>query len=196
FSFAGNQFTIIKGGLKLSLSIKDWLFQSNLNTLQVQMSSDIQIDTNRDNKCNNDNNDAEIESSSNNNYLSNNINYLKITKNNRILYARFQDIMLSDNRPTTILAKLISSDKSSVRIGLNLPHCSDCLIDPDFSLLVSTDYKFECKEKSKKWIIAVSVILGVVAFVAIAIGLYVALKKSTVLKIKVYKLKKLLKNNN
>ncbi|EGC40468.1 hypothetical protein DICPUDRAFT_73963 [Dictyostelium purpureum] len=157
FTFAGNQFTVTKGGFKLSLSISNWLFKSNLNTLQVQMTSDIQIDSsNSNNKCNKDDNEATIESSSNNNYLMNNINYLKVIKNNRILYARFQDKMLSDNRPTTIVANVISNDKKSIKIALNLPHCDECLIDPDFSLLISPDYNFECKD-SRKWVIGVAV---------------------------------------
>ncbi|EGC38156.1 hypothetical protein DICPUDRAFT_76228 [Dictyostelium purpureum] len=41
FTFAGNQFTVTKGGFKLSLSISNWLFKSNINTSQVQMTSDI-----------------------------------------------------------------------------------------------------------------------------------------------------------
>ncbi|EGC32514.1 hypothetical protein DICPUDRAFT_81655 [Dictyostelium purpureum] len=45
FTFAGNQFKVTKGGLKLSLSISNWLFKSNLNISQVQMTSDIQIDS-------------------------------------------------------------------------------------------------------------------------------------------------------
>ncbi|EGC33472.1 hypothetical protein DICPUDRAFT_80754 [Dictyostelium purpureum] len=159
FSFAGNDFTVTKGGLKLSLSISNWQYLSNLNTLQIQMSSDIQI--NQNSECNEDNKDAMVESSSNNHYLTNNINYLKITKNNRVLYSRFQDKMLSDNRPTTITSQLLSSNNSFVQIGLNLPHCDECLIDPDFSLLINSNYKFECKDPSKKWIIAVAVVAGV-----------------------------------
>ncbi|EGC40450.1 hypothetical protein DICPUDRAFT_74023 [Dictyostelium purpureum] len=193
FTFAGNQFTVTKGGFKLSLSISNWLFKSNLNTLQVLMTSDIQIDG--QNKCNRDNKEATLESSSNNNYLLNNINYLKVIKNNRILYARFQDKMLSDNRPTTIVANVVSNDKKSIKIVLNLPHCDECLIDPDFSLLVSSDYNFECKD-SRKWVIAVAVSVSVVGFAVLLVALYFVFKKSTVLKIQLYKFKKQLKNNN
>ncbi|EGC28700.1 hypothetical protein DICPUDRAFT_85220 [Dictyostelium purpureum] len=156
-------------------------------------------------KCNRDNNiEAAIESSSNNNYLLNNINYLKVIKNNRILYARFQDKILSDNRPTTIVVNVVSNDKNSIKIALNLPHCDECLVDPEFlltlifniefSLLISPDYSFECKD-SRKWVIAVAVSVSV-GFVALLVALFFVYKKSTVLKIKLYKFKKLLKSNN
>ncbi|EGC33531.1 hypothetical protein DICPUDRAFT_154432 [Dictyostelium purpureum] len=55
FTFAGNQFKVTKGGFKLSLSISNWLFKSNINTSQVQMTSDIQIgSSNSNNKYNRD----------------------------------------------------------------------------------------------------------------------------------------------
>ncbi|EGC32279.1 hypothetical protein DICPUDRAFT_155773 [Dictyostelium purpureum] len=187
FIFAGNQFTVSKGGLKITLSISNWLYKSNLNRLQVQMSSDISISNDN---CNSDNENAMVESSSQ--YLSNNINYLKISKNKRVLYAKFQDKMLANDRPTTITTQLLSKNETSVKISLNLPHCEECLIDPDFSLLISQDYKFDC-QKSKNWIIAVAVVAGVVGLALIFIASFIIYKKSTFLKIKVYAFKKHLK---
>ncbi|EGC40527.1 hypothetical protein DICPUDRAFT_73854 [Dictyostelium purpureum] len=188
FTFAGNEFTVTKGGLKMSLSVSNWLYKSNLNTLQVQMSSE--ISDIQSNNCYKDERTSTIESQSNNNNLIDNINYLKITKNGNILYSRFQDKMLSDNRPTTVTAKILSKDKTSVKIALNLPHCDECLIDPDFSLLITPDYKTDCKS-SKKWVIAVAVVFGVVGLAIFSIVLYLIYKKSTFLKIKVYAFRKI-----
>ncbi|EGC40529.1 hypothetical protein DICPUDRAFT_73857 [Dictyostelium purpureum] len=193
FTFAGNEFTVTKGGLKMSLSVSNWLYKSNLNTLQVQMSSE--ISDIQSNNCYKDERTSTIESQSNNNNLIDNINYLKITKNGNILYSRFQDKMLSDKRPTTVTAKILSKDKTSVKIALNLPHCDECLIDPDFSLLITSDYKTDCKS-SKKWVIAVAVVCGVVGLAIVSISLYLIYKKSTFLKIKVYAFRKYLQNNN
>ncbi|EGC40605.1 hypothetical protein DICPUDRAFT_146524 [Dictyostelium purpureum] len=152
FTFAGNEFTVTKGGLKMSLSISNWLYKSNLNTLQVQMSSD--ASTVSSNGCK----EFAIESQSNINNIINNINYLKIIKNGNVLYSRFQDKILSDNRPTTVTAQLLSKDETSVKIALNLPHCEDCLIDPDFSLLITSGYLNNCNTGSKKWVVAVAVV--------------------------------------
>ncbi|KAM9984832.1 hypothetical protein ACTFIY_009266 [Dictyostelium cf. discoideum] len=172
FTFAGNQFTVSKDGFKLSLSVSSWNYKSNLNTLQIQMSSD--ISTNESDKINNCiyNEHTNVETSSNSNNLQN-VNYLKISKNGKTLYGRFQDKMLSDGRSTTTITKIISKDDKKVLISLDMPHCNQCLLDPDFSVIINSDFKpsDSCdKENKKSWLIPVAVTVPVVGYFSVIIN--------------------------
>ncbi|KAN0040590.1 hypothetical protein ACTA71_008927 [Dictyostelium dimigraforme] len=197
FNFANNIFTISKGGFKISISITDWVFKSNLNTLQIQISTDLttEIINNNNNNCNQD---IQIESLSSNdddyNKILNGINYLKVSKNGKTLYGRFQDKMLSDGRENIVITKISSQDDKSVKVILNLPHCTQCLIDPDFSLLVNPNFQSSCKDgdndNSRKWVIPVAVVISVVGAATLIIVGFIIYKRSTILKVQVHKLKR------
>ncbi|KAN0040591.1 hypothetical protein ACTA71_008928 [Dictyostelium dimigraforme] len=201
FNFANNIFTISKGGFKISISITDWVFKSNLNTLQIQISTDLttEIINNNNNNCNQD---IQIESLSSNNddynKILNGINYLKVSKNGKTLYGRFQDKILSDGRENIIITKISSQDDKSVKVILNLPHCTQCLIDPDFSLLVNPNFQSSCKDgdndNSRKWVIPVAVVISVVGAATLIIVGFIIYKRSTILKVQVHKLKRFNKN--
>ncbi|KAN0040831.1 hypothetical protein ACTFIV_003367 [Dictyostelium citrinum] len=194
FHFANNVFTILKGGFKISISIIDWLFKSNLNTLQIQISTDLttQVLNNNNEKCNQD---TQIESLGGDNKILNGINYLKVSKNGKTLYGRFQDKMLSDGRENIIITKIISHDDKSVKVILNLPHCTQCLIDPDFSLLVNPNFDSSCEnDNSRKWVIPVAVVVSVVGATILVIVCVLIFKKSTFMKVQAHKLKRLNKN--
>ncbi|KAN0016158.1 hypothetical protein ACTFIU_006117 [Dictyostelium citrinum] len=184
FSFAGNEFTITKGGIKISFSISNWNYQSNLNTLRVEMISDITIDDNKKdiNTCNDDS-ESSFESSSNSQGGGvNNLNYLKFSINGKILQGRFQDKMLSDGRPAPTFSKVLSKINNKVTLGLELPHCIECLLDPDFSVLLSPDFKSSdsCKSNKKSWLIPVVVVVPVVGVAIIITVVVVILKKHSV----------------
>ncbi|KAN0014415.1 hypothetical protein ACTFIU_000733 [Dictyostelium citrinum] len=200
FHFANNIFTILKGGFKISISIIDWLFESNLNTLQIQISTDLTTQVLNNNNNNNNekcNQDTQIESLGGDNKILNGINYLKVSKNGKTLYGRFQDKMLSDGRENIIITKIISQDDKSVKVILNLPHCTQCLIDPDFSLLVNPNFDSSCEndDNSRKWVIPVAVVVSVVGAAILVIVCLLIYKKSTFMKVQVHKLKRLNKNN-
>ncbi|KAN0033472.1 hypothetical protein ACTA71_007159 [Dictyostelium dimigraforme] len=167
FTFAGNQFTVSKDGFKLSLSVSNWNYKSNLNTLQIQMSSDVSLtEGNRINQCiDSSNEDTNVETSSNSNVLQN-VNYLKISKNGKTLYGRFQDKMLSDGRSTTTITKIISKDDKKVLISLDMPHCNQCLLDPDFSVVINPDFKSSdscgSTKNKRSWLISVAVVVPIV----------------------------------
>ncbi|KAN0027287.1 hypothetical protein ACTFIU_009977 [Dictyostelium citrinum] len=179
FTFAGNQFTVSKDGFKLSLSVSNWNYKSNLNTLQIQMSSEVSLtEGDRINKCIDDNDSTNVEISSNSNNLEN-VNYLKISKSGKTLYGRFQDKMLSDGRSTTTITKIISKDDKKVVISLDMPHCNQCLLDPDFSVIINSDFKSSdsCGKGNKKpWLIPVAVTVPVVGC-ALIIAAFMLRKK-------------------
>ncbi|KAM9985349.1 hypothetical protein ACTFIZ_008886 [Dictyostelium cf. discoideum] len=179
FTFGSTSFTVEKDSLKLSVLIKDYQYQSSLNTLQLIFYS-AAVDTNNDddNDCN------KKETSINKSNLNNqqNLNYIQISKNSKTLVGRFINQVIADSRPTFMSSTIINdnnknNNNNSIKIGLNLPHCFECLIDPDFSILVSSDFKESCDKSSQKnkWIIPVSVVVSVVGFsiiVTISIILY------------------------
>ncbi|KAK5575149.1 hypothetical protein RB653_010405 [Dictyostelium firmibasis] len=180
FTFAGNQFTVSKDGFKLSLSVSNWNYKSNLNTLQIQMSSDVSLNEgNKTNECiDSDSKSTNVETSSNSNDLQN-VNYLKISKNGKTLYGRFQTKMLSDGRPTTTITKVISKDDKKILISLNMPHCNECLLDPDFSVVINPDFKSSdsCgKENKKPWLIPVAVTVPIVGCALIIASFLLTMK--------------------
>ncbi|KAN0031379.1 hypothetical protein ACTFIV_005243 [Dictyostelium citrinum] len=188
FKFAGNQFTVKKGGIKISLSISNWNYQNNLNTLRVKMFSDIIFDNKDINTCNNNNSPSSIESSSSSNINSLDINYIKFSLGGKVLQGRFQNKMLSDGRSTTTLTKLISKNENQIIIGLELPHCTECLLDPDFSVLVSPNFNSSSsctpKGNGRPWLIPVAVVVPIVGVTIIAAFIIIILKNnSTKLKI-------------
>ncbi|KAM9973879.1 hypothetical protein ACTFIW_007541 [Dictyostelium discoideum] len=212
FNFANNVFTILKGGFKISISIIDWLFKSNLNTLKIQISTDITtqlLNNNNYEKCNQDTqieslssfggsgNSGNSGSGDSDNKILNGINYLKISKDGKTLYGRFQDKMLSDGRENIIITQIISHDDKSVKVLLNLPHCTQCLIDPDFSLLVNPNFDSSCKDDdddSRKWVIPVAVVVSVIGVAILVIVCFIIYKRSILIKVQVHKLKRYNKN--
>ncbi|EGC30379.1 hypothetical protein DICPUDRAFT_41521, partial [Dictyostelium purpureum] len=169
YSFAGLEFKLDKGSIKVSVSIHNYNYQSPLNTLQLQMISNVSDTTSND--CN-----SKSASTSTSILDNQTLNYISINKDNKILYGRFINRAISDGHTTLITTSLISSQNESVTIGINIPHCrTSCYIDPDFSLLISPDFKSNCNNKSKKYVIPVAVVvscIGVAAIVTITYFIY------------------------
>ncbi|KAN0033818.1 hypothetical protein ACTFIV_000292 [Dictyostelium citrinum] len=193
FTFADTSFTVDSGSIKFTISISNYTYQSTLNTLQLDLISAVdQIDETHD--CNTKN--TEIDTTNINDQST--FSYIKISKNNKILAGRFINKVISDSRPT-FFSTTSKTDSNSVIVTLNLPHCiNECIIDPDFSILVDNDFKNECSDSnnSKKWLLPVVIVVPVV-FVSIVIVVFITLyKKSTTIKVILHasKLKKFSNN--
>ncbi|EAL71334.1 hypothetical protein DDB_G0272364 [Dictyostelium discoideum AX4] len=168
YSFAGSTFTLDAGSIKLTISISNYIYKSSLNTLQLQLISSV------DNE--NEESDCNIKQVSTNETNTSSFKYIKISKDNRVLQGRFINQILSDGRPT-YLSTDIKSDGNSVIATLNLPHfVNQSIIDPDFSVLLETDFKSECDNKnSRKWLIPVAVTVPIVGLCCI--GVIIKFKK-------------------
>ncbi|EGC29638.1 hypothetical protein DICPUDRAFT_42576 [Dictyostelium purpureum] len=201
FSFAGVNFTINSGGTKFSIDIKEWTYKSNLNTLQLQISTTTEF-KNKD-PC--ISHDESTHSSSSNDQMLDSVNYLKVIKDSKTLYGRFLDRMLSDGRETTIETKIKSNSTSNIILTINLPHCKECILDPgmyykemifffffqilivffflDFSVLIDPNYinnnKNTCSNK-KNWVIIVAVVVPVVVVSIVLVVVVVLYKKNTI----------------
>ncbi|KAK5582428.1 hypothetical protein RB653_004013 [Dictyostelium firmibasis] len=160
YSFAGIDFKVSGGSLKLSIRILNYPYSSALNTLQLQMkSSTLNYSTS---KCAITSEDQKVSVDSNGFTNQNdNLNYLTITKNNRKLYGRFLSKMMSDGRSTFTTSNIVSITDIDVNVALNLPHCDDCLLDPDFSILLNSNTKDNvetCDDESDKKISTTTII--------------------------------------
>ncbi|EGC32731.1 hypothetical protein DICPUDRAFT_155266 [Dictyostelium purpureum] len=191
YEFAGLQLTLEKDSIKITVNIENYPFTSVLNKLQLRLESIV-----GDNGANIENNQCNNkETSINKDLLDNNqlLNYITISKNEKVLYGRFINRVLSDHRQSFITTSLISNttttsaNKESFIIGLNLPFFTESLsIDPDFSVLVSPSFK-KCKSNDRaKWVLPVAIVVPCVAVATIIIISAIIYKKNrtTVLLVK------------
>ncbi|KAM9967473.1 hypothetical protein ACTFIW_001557 [Dictyostelium discoideum] len=185
YQWAGLDLTLDKDSIKISVSIKNYTFNSVLNNLQLRFES-LVGDNNKNNQENNEcnNKDTQVDTSEiDKNQL---LNYVTISRNQKVLYGRFINRVISDSRQTFITTSVIpnnNNNKQSVIIGLNLPHCThECLIDPDFSVLVSSSYQ-ECSSDLNNggrasWVLPVAIVVPCVAVVLIIIVGFILFKKN------------------
>ncbi|KAN0007201.1 hypothetical protein ACTFIU_000395 [Dictyostelium citrinum] len=174
YSFAGTDFRVDPNSIKITVSISNYKYQSGLNFLQLRILSDVNGNQTQFDSCGNViGNETEIGTNGLNGGLSSNI--ITISKDSKIFYGRFLTNMLSDNRISYLSTSIIYKNSSSLMIGLNMPHCiNQCLIDPDFSVLVSPPRPSdngECGESnsSRKWFLYVVIIVPIVGSALIVI---------------------------
>ncbi|EGG19596.1 hypothetical protein DFA_00174 [Cavenderia fasciculata] len=114
------------------------------------------------------------------------IQYLRVIKDNVQFNGRFIDFALANGRSTYSQTFVINqteisgdSDQSVAMIGITLPQCQECILDPDFTpLLVANDKGDNCDGSSNTWKIIVGCVVGGIAFVAIAtVSIIFAIKK-------------------
>ncbi|KAN0029900.1 hypothetical protein ACTA71_008038 [Dictyostelium dimigraforme] len=190
-SFAGVDFKLESGSIKVSIEINNYTYSSNLNTLQLLFISSVNVSTSNENSNNCNDQSTKLQ-----NINDSDLNYIKIEKNGKILMGRFVNSVISDNRPTLITSTNLNGEgnnSDSIIVALNLPHCiNQCQIDPDFAVLVSPSFKSNCGSNDnsrKNWLLPVVIVIPVV-FVSIIIVVIVTLsKKSMFLKIKIKEIK-------
>ncbi|KAK5584029.1 hypothetical protein RB653_005636 [Dictyostelium firmibasis] len=193
YSFANVNFLVTANSLKLTISINNYTYSSSLNSLQLQIESLVSIlpsSTNNDKCNNNDESDTSIDTSG----ISTDsvMNYITIEKNNKIFTGRFINKLLSDGRSTFFSSEVVSRNNESLIMGLNLPHCTNCVIDPDFSVLVSSSFKTTSCNSSEtnNWKIPVAVVVSVVGFsIIVVISIIIIKRNRTFIKIKLTSIK-------
>eukprot|EP01133_Synstelium_polycarpum_P005743 gene5743-6646_t len=110
-----------------------------------------------------------------------NLDFLQVVHDGVTFYGHFLPIALSNGRPTYSRNEIINQTETTQLIGLNLPQCQQCIIDPDFSILVEdTNNNDKCAVgKSNKWLVPVIVVVCVVgvAVLGAATALFLSKKK-------------------
>ncbi|EGG15942.1 Tenascin [Cavenderia fasciculata] len=169
--FGDQQLHINANSIKLSVNVTNWQYSSNLATLRVVFRTITINNQTVEYDCN----EKEIDPLTYDSLSS--LQYLRVIKDDIQFNGRFIDVALSDGRPTYSQTQLISltqstsnEDESIALIGINLPQCQSCILDPDFSpLLIDKSNDSGC-EKSNTWRIIVGCVVGGVGAVAITVG--------------------------
>ncbi|KAN0030161.1 hypothetical protein ACTA71_009922 [Dictyostelium dimigraforme] len=199
YSFAGVDFNLLPGSIKLKISIKGYKFSGILNTLQLRVlsSSHDNTSTTVNDDCNFEKVDINAKGLQNDQQL---LNYITISKDSKKLSARFINKVISDGKTNAILNSIVSQETDSIIVGLNLPHCvEECIIDPDFSVLVSSQYKSCSVDQGKaKWFLPVVIAVPTFGLSLIAMGSYIYYKRNHVKFTIMWnvKLKSMLNTNN
>ncbi|KAM9984477.1 hypothetical protein ACTFIZ_004181 [Dictyostelium cf. discoideum] len=180
-TFADTIFKLEPNSIKLTISIQNYTYQNNLNTLKLEIVTSVNQDDDNDNDCNENESNLDI---SNSNDLSV-FNYIKISKNNKLFSGRFINRVVSDGVSTFLSSTTTKSSSTFdfITVTLNLPHCKkECVIDPDFSVLVTSKFQQNCEkdDNNKKYVIPVAVVVSVVGAAAIAAGAYIFYRKKFV----------------
>ncbi|KYR00603.1 tenascin C [Tieghemostelium lacteum] len=174
-TFAGVEMALKKDGIKISVNISKWEFQSSLHTLQLTMGTNIQSES----ECT-----TNINSSQD---TLDNIDYFTIEQEGKVLYGKFIDQMMSDGKPTYSSTKVLSKTDNEVIVGISIPHCTnECVIDPNMSVLV--DPSNGCSGSSRsKWLIPTVVVVTVVGGLAIILSAAYMYRKRYQYKLRILK---------
>ncbi|EGG15907.1 hypothetical protein DFA_09576 [Cavenderia fasciculata] len=172
--------------IKVGVNVTGWQYQSVLSHLRVVFSTIV-------------NNEQSIQSCSNGDIptfeqILGSDSYLRVIKNNTQFYGRFLSYSYSDGRKTFSRNELINqtsitgrSNESLALIGVHVPQCSSCLLDPDFSALVvnKDDQNIDCPSSSSDtWKMAVGIAVGGAVFIAFIIGLIYYIRNSNTARLK------------
>ncbi|EGG13904.1 hypothetical protein DFA_11665 [Cavenderia fasciculata] len=179
-TFGNQQLLINPNSIKLAVSIVDWEYSSNVATLRVVLKTTTNNQQSIEYNCQ----ETDIPSFSYDDYGT--LQYFRVLKDNVQFNGRFIDFAVADGRPTysqTLLINQtsISSNQTSAMIGITLPQCQSCVLDPDFTpLLVVNDKDGSCssKDDDKKWKVIVGCVVGGIGFLAIAIATTIYIKKT------------------
>eukprot|EP01133_Synstelium_polycarpum_P017005 gene17005-20238_t len=165
-TFAGITSNLSPNAIKISVNITGWQYSSSLNTLRVVFSAPIDQ---QETDCNGD--DIPLATNS---QLDDSLQYLSIVKDGVVFYGRFLSHALSNGRPTYSRNELINSTHGGgdAYIGIHLPQCSTCQIDPDFGLLVSPRSSDLCDDdNTRSWFLPVVIAVPLVVVLMVSIVL-------------------------
>ncbi|EGC28576.1 hypothetical protein DICPUDRAFT_159982, partial [Dictyostelium purpureum] len=131
-SFADIDFKVSSGSVKMTIIISNYQYANYLNTLQLLMESSV-LDNPNDRNCNSE--DTKIDTISN---QIDSLSFITIRKNSKLLNGRILDRIISDDRPSSISTSIVSKNNNSIIIGMNLPRCKVCKIDPGIYKNINT----------------------------------------------------------
>eukprot|EP01133_Synstelium_polycarpum_P006612 gene6612-7685_t len=173
--FAGLTTTLPANSIKIAVNVIGWRYRSTLNTLRLVFQTQVS-----DPPSAVDCGETAVAPNNNDNDIGD-INYLRVVKGNVTFYGHFLSVGLSDGRSTYSKNEVINHTTNGLaNIGINMPQCSECLIDPSFSVLISTNLPAtECPDeaKSKAWLIATIVSIVGVVVIAASITTFMVIKK-------------------
>ncbi|GAM22455.1 hypothetical protein SAMD00019534_056300 [Acytostelium subglobosum LB1] len=174
YQFAGQVMALTANSLKLIISIADWSFKSNLNSLQVIIQSKTNSTTRS--ACGTEHQTSgEVDTNSYHIVSGNSILQVKFASHlyvdGRVAVSEFTQLDAAD----PIVLTSASNDTFSLWTAINVPHFKVCAIDPSMAALLGND-KETCSTPSNWKTIVIAVLASVVGL-AILIGAAVLIKK-------------------
>ncbi|EGG15972.1 hypothetical protein DFA_09643 [Cavenderia fasciculata] len=181
--------------IKVGVNVTGWQYQSILSHLRVVFSTIV------------NNEQSTIESCSSSDIptfeqILGSDSYLRVIKNDTQFYGRFLSYSYSDGRKTFSRNELINQTKiignnnneSLALIGVHVPQCTFCLLDPDFSALVVNKEQSDCSSPSSSntWKIIVGCVVGGAVFIALVIALAFYIRDSNSVRFKLKAAKSIL----
>ncbi|EFA81066.1 hypothetical protein PPL_05902 [Heterostelium album PN500] len=167
--FAGQKTIYSPHSIKLAVNIGSWPFQDRLNKLRVLLESKVTVD---DNECD------KLVVESNDNAK---IDYIRMSIGSVSLYGRFLPYAEADNHTIGIVNQQVNSTSDTLLVGMVLPYCQECAIDPDFSVLMSnTDDNIDHCDSSNKmppWKLATIITVVSAAVVSAIVTTIIIMKK-------------------
>ncbi|EGG17369.1 hypothetical protein DFA_08364 [Cavenderia fasciculata] len=186
--FGGDLIQISAGSIKIGVNITNWPYKSLMSTLRVVFSTVINNNQSIVGCDNSVNTIDTFQQSADNGTLQ----YLRVVKDDVQFFGRFLDFMVSDGRKTYSKTQVMNvtaygdaaNNQSLAIIGIHVPQCTVCLVDPDFSALLVDRTNYDTSgtcttsEKNENWKIIVGIVVGVVGAIAISIGTFIFVKKN------------------
>ncbi|EGG13379.1 hypothetical protein DFA_11140 [Cavenderia fasciculata] len=192
--FGDTLLNVSANSIKIGVNVTNWNFQSFLTHLRIVFSTTLDADQQSFvENCQEtqipifSDDEASTES------------YLRVIKGSTQFYGRFLSYSYSNGRKTFTKNEFINQTRIvgqeqdgnlyTAYIGIHVPQCSSCLLDPDFSALVSPkkENTGQCDEEdnSMVWKIAVGASVGGAVFIALVIATVLFLKDSNSFRIRV-----------
>eukprot|EP01133_Synstelium_polycarpum_P012242 gene12242-14343_t len=159
-TFAGVTIPMSIGAIKLTANITGWRYIGSLNNLQLTLRTFVKP---LDNSC------GSTKINSNGGDSLNSLNYLTIERDGHTLYGRFLDRVLSDGRPTFSSTTILENKESSMLVGINLPFCRECILDPD-------DCGNTINKTKKAWLMPMIVTVSVVGALFVLVAALLVVK--------------------
>ncbi|KAN0004305.1 hypothetical protein ACTFIZ_010474 [Dictyostelium cf. discoideum] len=173
YNFAGYTLNIDSGQVKVLVNISNWQYETSLNVLRaVFKSSSLPSNkTSSSNSCGDS--DTSTLETTNNQY--NALLSFTFQRNGVILYGVFIDKMLSNGRVaiSTVESLTDYGDANNNYFGINMPHCTICILDPNLGPLVNPG--FDCS--GRPWVLPVSLVVSIVGALIISVSIFVTFKK-------------------
>ncbi|GAM25350.1 hypothetical protein SAMD00019534_085250 [Acytostelium subglobosum LB1] len=188
FQWINETVTLAPNTVKYGVSFKGYPFKSKLNSLQLTWLMEAS-------------GEAGCKYNSDLPFLSgteSDIRYVVLPLHQLSLFGRFPNTVMVDGRPALVSNKKISSNTTTVEIGVEIPYFTQLDIDPDFSVLVNLNEGRKepvCAASStsdRRWVLIVAIVVPVVIVVcAIVAGAIYYFKYRSSGRLAVFHLKKM-----
>ncbi|EGG19593.1 hypothetical protein DFA_00171 [Cavenderia fasciculata] len=162
--FGDQQLITNPNSIKMSVSITDWRFSTNIGTLRLVLKTTINNQQSMKYDCKETNVDSFDYDD------IGDVQYLRVIKDGVQFNGRFIDFALANGR-STYSKTFVINQTEIIDSGDQSVAMIECILDPDFTpLLVVNDKNDDCDGSSNTWKIIVGVVIGGIALIAIIIG--------------------------